>query len=323
MLVAGQVEQLKRAVYDAQSWRPDSILGGDDLWEEFSKHTKFSSIRFPHNGLNDMLAGWRDSEITLIGAGSGSGKSTFIKELCASAILQGDKVGAIFLEESPKRTVGGFVTPFLNVPVNLLVQGNLSDAPNNLQRIIKETFDSKVRPNLEVYNHFGIMDPDILVNTFRYMAVSLGCKTLVLDHITMLANTGEEGNERGILDGVMNRLRSMVQETSSRMIVVSHLKRPSGRPYEEGAPIHLGSFRGSTQLVCLSDNVLALERNQQHPQNSDFTRIRGLKCRISGYTGIAGWAKYDKKTGRMLESEEPSGGILGDSEGESGGEESY
>lgn len=317
MLKNQQEEGLRSAIYNAQTWRPDSILGGDDLWSEYSKTINFTSINFPHSGMTELLAGWRDSEITLIGAGSGSGKSTFIKELCAAAIRQGDKVGAIFLEEAPKRTVNGFITAFIDKPLNVLIQGNLSSASPELQEEIKTVFNEKIKPNLEVYNHFGVLDPDILVNTFRYMVVSLGCKTLILDHITMLGNTSEDGSERTVLDSTFNKLRAMVQETGARMIVVSHLNRPKGRPYEEGAQIHLGSFRGTTQLVCLSDNVIGLERNQQHPKNKDYTHIRVLKCRITGDTGSAGWMFYDKNTGRMKEAQPPDGGILGNQEEES------
>ena len=113
-----------------------------------------------------------------------------------------------------------------------------------------------------------------------------------------------------MLDQTMQKLRAMVEETRTRLVIISHLNRPPGnKPYEEGAQVHIGAFRGSTQLVCLSDNVLGVERNQQHVKNSDYTRIRSLKCRITGGTGVAGWLHYNKDTGRMIEVEEPPGGL--------------
>lgn len=54
-------------------------------------------------------------------------------------------------------------------------------------------------------------------------------------------------------------------------------------------------------MAQLSDGVWALERNQQAEdlEEKNLVKIRVLKNRHSGETGLAGYLKYDKETDRL------------------------
>ena len=56
----------------------------------------------------------------------------------------------------------------------------------------------------------------------------------------------------------------------------------------------------------LSDIVLGLERNQQESNEElrNTTRVRVLKNRFTGETGIGGYLTYNRKTARQRRSEE-------------------
>ena len=73
--------------------------------------------------------------------------------------------------------------------------------------------------------------------------------------------------------------------------------------HENGKEVTLSHLRGSASIAHLSDSVIALERNQQ--ADNDFeantTKIRVLKNRYRGETGIACHLHYDTTTGRMSE----------------------
>jgi twinkle protein len=51
----------------------------------------------------------------------------------------------------------------------------------------------------------------------------------------------------------------------------------------------------------LSDMVFGLERNQQDEEEPDVTRVRVLKNRWSGQTGVATSLEYGHDTGRLTE----------------------
>ena len=55
----------------------------------------------PFDGMTEALLGQRPGEITLWTSGTGSGKTTILKEFIFHHLSQGRSVGAIMLEESP------------------------------------------------------------------------------------------------------------------------------------------------------------------------------------------------------------------------------
>ena len=115
-------------------------------------------------------------------------------------------------------------------------------------------------------------------------------------------------NERKAIDMLMTQLRSLVEETGAGIVVVSHLRKGDTKstPFEQGGIISLDDLRGSGSLKQLPDTVLALERNQQaDKENSrNVLKIRVLKCRFTGNTGLAGYLKFNK-TKNILEDVDP------------------
>ena len=142
------------------------------------------------------------------------------------------------------------------------------------------------------------------------MAQALECKWIILDHLSILVSGQEEsfGDERKSIDMLMTKLRSLVEQTGIGLLLVSHLRRPTGdKGHEDGKEVSLSHLRGSASIAHLSDGVIALERNQQDDDEvlANTTVVRILKNRYTGDTGIATHLFYDKATGRMTEIENP------------------
>ena len=90
------------------------------------------------------------------------------------------------------------------------------------------------------------------------------------------------------------------------MILVSHLRRAAGdKGHEQGVEVSLSHLKGSQGISQLSDCVIALERNQQSddPEEANTTRVRVLKSRYTGDTGLACSLKYNSNTGRLYETD--------------------
>ena len=120
----------------------------------------------------------------------------------------------------------------------------------------------------------------------------------------MLVLSMLEGDERKAIDGIMHRLRTMVEETGCGMILVSHLRRVEGnRGHENGIETGLSHLRGSQSIAQLSDCVISLERNQQSDDalEASTTKVRVLKSRYTGDVGVATRLLYCKVTGRLQE----------------------
>ena len=294
-LQAGRGKEVIDAIWGAKEYRPDGIVSAADLWEPVSSTETVASDPYPFDGLTTKTGGVRKRELVTITAGSGIGKSLFCRELAYDLMVnKGKKVGYIALEENNARTLLGFMGIHLNKPVHIhrdgVEHGDLRTA-----------FDA-VSDGLHLYDSFGSIDPDNLIDRLRYLAVGLQCDALFLDHISIAISGLEDIDERRALDIMMTKLRSLVEETGVSLFVVSHLKRPSmgDKGHEQGLQTSLAQLRGSHAIAQLSDMVIGLERNQQG-DNPNETIVRVLKNRFSGDTGVAASLHYCKDTGRLTE----------------------
>lgn len=298
MLLAGRGKEVIDAIWSAKTYRPDGIVSGSDTWDIVSSVDAESKFDYPYAGLNEMCGGIRQAELVTVTAGSGIGKSLFCRELAHHlAITHGESVGYVALEETVKRTALGFMAISLNKPLHL-GRGEVTD--EELKASWEATLGTE---RIFMYDHWGSLASDNLINRIRYLARGCGCKWIVLDHISIVVSGNGEGDERRLLDNTMTALRSLVNETGVGMILVSHLKRPEGnKGHEDGLHTSLAHLRGSASIAQLSDIVIGLERNQQSDDPNETT-VRVLKNRYSGVTGEAGKLRYCQATGRLEQAE--------------------
>ena len=295
-LQAGDSKAIVSMVYQAKEYEPDGIVNGNTLLTPVLEDPKVDSIDYSFPCLNENILGARKGEMVVWCAGTGSGKSTAIGEqIYKFCVEQGQKVCVFNLEENNLRSARRYVGIHLNHPIHI-DRGNLTD-----EQITKAFNETLGTGRLYLYDHFGSIDPTVLLNRIRYCVTSLGCDWVFLDHISILVSGMDQNqDERRAIDSTMTKLRSLVEETGCGMHVVSHLKRPTGdRGFEDGHKINVNSLRGSGSIGQLADIVLGLERDQQ--DGSSECKLRVMKNRFTGWLGVAGTVKYYEKTGRMLE----------------------
>ena len=67
-----------------------------------------------------------------------------------------------------------------------------------------------------LYDHFGSMDCEDLINRVRYMVVGLDCKVIFIDHLSILVSGLDILDERKAIDKTMTLLRQLTQEVLVR-----------------------------------------------------------------------------------------------------------
>jgi twinkle protein len=296
--------------WSAESYVPDGIVAGTNLWDLVSTPPAPAQCMYPWEGLNKITYGIRYGELVTITAGSGMGKSQILREIIWGILQNTDEnIGLMFMEEGIRKTGLSMMSLAANKPLHLP-----DTEANDEER--KDAFERTLGTGrLYLFNHFGSNSIETIVNRIRYMGKALGCKYVFLDHLSLIVSSQENGDERKALDELMTKLRTAVQELDIALFAVSHLKRPDGRGHEDGATTSLSQLRGSGAIAQLSDMVIGAERNGQAEDivERNTTRLRVLKSRYSGETGPACCLLYTKQTGRMLEVEDrPIDGIEDD-----------
>lgn len=299
MLQAGRGKEIIDAMWGAKVWRPDEIVSGTDLWEKIIEPNPHAQVPYPWEGLNKALLGMRQKEIVTICAGSGIGKSTVVGELAHYLVCAGETVGYVALEESVKQSAMRMLSIEMNQPLHLLPQEKWD------RKKLRAAYDKTVGSGRWfTYDHFGSLEADNLFNRLRYLVTGCECKWVVLDHVSIVVSGMGDGDERRLIDNLMTKLRSLVEQLGFGLIIVSHLKDTEGKSLEEGGQTHLNLLRGSRSIGQLSDVVIGFERNQQDPLNRNLLAGRVLKNRFVGITGVHCQLKYNQDTGRLSEQKE-------------------
>ena len=284
---------------DATVYTPSGIENASNDFDRLWSEQNLQSIDFPWKALQDRTYGIRQREIITWAAGTGVGKSSFMRELQHFYLQSTDmNIGIIALEESVDRTRRGILAIEANDKLHL----NEVFSQYSKEEIKKHFDNTLGTGRVYLYDHFGSMNCEDLLNRVRYMVVGLDCKVIFIDHLSILVSGLDIQDERKAIDKTMTMLRQLTEETGCAIHLVTHLRRMnSDRSHEDGAEINLSHLRGSHGISQISDTVIALERDTQadEEREANTTTMRVLKCRYTGDAGVAGRLYYNKINGRL------------------------
>lgn len=297
-LLDGQSKAIMDAIWNASPFIPDGVVSAKSLKQRVKEKKVAPSIPLSApQELREMTKDAREGELLLVTSGSGSGKSTFVRQNTYNWFhTMGIPVGVAMLEEAVEETVQDIVGLHLKTRYR-----------QNPEATTEEQFDAAFDAVFEtdrlfLYDSFAESVEDRLIAKLHYMAKAQHCKVIVLDHISIVVSAMDDNSdERKTIDRLMTKLKAFAKTSGVLMVVICHLKNPEkGTPHEEGRVIKVTDLRGSGALRQLSDTIIAAERNQQgeHP---NIVLFRVLKCRFTGSTGVGGYMRYNPVTGWLEE----------------------
>jgi twinkle protein len=285
------------AIWNAQPWSPAGILQGEELWEKLLERQSTESIPYPLclQGVNDKVNGMRFGEVDLFTSGTGSGKSTVIKEIVLSLKeATEDSIGIISLEESPGDTVEKFL--------GMYMQKNLADyeaTPEEERKAFDDVFGDK---RIKLLDHQGSVSDDSLMDKIETLCL-MGCKYLILDHLTIAVSEVDSSDVNGAIDKVMSDILKTAKKHNVWFGVISHLRKTGlqSTSFEEGKLPSMDDIKGSGSIKQISFQIIAFARNMiaGNEAERNTIKVRVLKSRFTGRTGDAGGAFFDSSTGRL------------------------
>lgn len=300
-LKAGKSKEFRDAWYSKAYYRPDNLIYSSETQSLISEYDPKPDAFYPYEGLNQLLWGLYKPSLVVVTAGSGVGKTQAVKDLLLNLFqTTDDKIGCLFLEESVKQSIYQLISMDMKSNINnpeIYEKTN----KNDIHASWKKLFSSD---RWMFWDHFGSSSLDAVCEQVRYLSANFGASWIVLDHVSIVVSSQENGDERKALDEIMTRLRKLCEELRIGIILVSHLKRPNGSDsHEEGGITSLAQLRGSAGIGQLADVVLGLERNGQHEDEflRNLVTVRVLKSRKTGRTGPACYLLYDPDASSFTE----------------------
>jgi twinkle protein len=287
-LQEGKVKEFHKEWWDAPAYMPDGIKLGSDMWDEIINRPKHFQVDYPFAGLNRLTYGIRLSEMVVLTAETGIGKTSILKEveyaLLANPELKekGYGVGFIHLEEPNYDTALGLMSIYANKPYHL------PDTERTVDEL-RAAYDAVINSSrVVIWDHFGSNSVEAVLDKIRHMH-ALGCKYIVLDHLSIVVSD-QSGDERKQLDEIATKAKTLCMELNLALICVIHQNRQ-------------GQIRGTAGVEQLANIVIKLYRNNTdlNEWRRNVTKIMVEKNRFCGRTGPACYLFYNGITGRLEE----------------------
>jgi twinkle protein len=292
-LQAGEEDELRNIFHNAQRYLPKTIVAVTNrMVKRVLSEAPSVGVPFPFPTLNSMTYGMRRGESILLTAPPGVGKTELMHALEYQLLKEtNDNVGAIFLEEPKGQHLRSLASIELGRPAFVPDHGvSDDDVAAAIQAAVKD--DSR----LFIYDHFGSSDPDLLIDSIRFLVAACDVGWVLLDHISLVVS-GErsEKDERRALDYISTRLEMLVKELNFGLIFVSHIN-------------DAGQTRGSRAMEQLCDVRIELSRDTKGGSNIVDLLVSKNRPPM-GKSGPAGSLRFDSFRRRFIEvsSPEPEG----------------
>lgn len=304
-LLAKEAESFTKEWWQAPFFKPDGLKLGSDIWDEIIDRKEHFTTMYPFEGLNRLTYGIRLSELVVITADTGVGKTSILKHIEHKLLtdpLVVEKnygVGFLHLEEPNGDTALGLLSIHNRTPYHL---PDVDRPEGDLRKAYDEVLNND---RVVIWDHFGSNSVDAVLDKVRHMA-ALGCKYIVLDHLSIIVSD-QAGDERKQLDEITTKLKTLTMELDLAVIAVIHTNRQ-------------GQIRGTAGVEQLANIVLRLERDKTDANEwrRNVTKVTVEKNRFCGYTGPASYLFYNKETARLMELDDDEvivfeqGGAIGD-----------
>ena len=284
-LLNGWSNDFRDEWWKAPTYTPAGLKLGKDMWDEISAPKNYETVPYPWPGLNDKTYGIRLSELVIVTAETGVGKTSVLKEIEHYLLGNTDKgIGLLHLEEPNSDTALGLMSITANKPLHL---PDVREEVSNDE--LRSYFDSTVNTDrVVIWDHFGSNSIHEVLAKIRHMS-ALGCKYIVLDHLSIVVSD-QSGDERKQLDEISTKLKTLCMELNISVIAVIHQNRQ-------------GQIRGTAGVEQLANIVIKLHRDREDVDEwrRNVTKVVIQKNRFCGITGPGVYLWYNKLTGRLEE----------------------
>jgi len=192
-----------------------------------------------------MLGGQRPGEVITWVGGTGSGKSSFIRQLLANLYESGTKSLYVPLEDLPEVS---------DVLLAQLVLGvDYIHNPDADQQQLVDTV-LKVAELIEVLQPGEATTLESLLHQFEYAVRQRDARVIVLDHITWLAESS--GDATKTLQMAMPLIKSLAVKHGITVLLVSHMNRDKSD--KDDTQPNLARVKHSAAIAQASDAMLGL-----------------------------------------------------------------
>lgn len=334
MLLADRGYEIKKYLYNAELYKPSSILElTDDIKSLITKPEM--GIPWPWDCLTEYTNGFQFGKLFIVAAAPNIGKTQFIKELVFNFIDHNINVAWYNFEQTTKDSILSILSSKLNKPL---------DDPQNTwwdEEAISKAYD-EIKNYITLFNtdQEEIKNIDDLIMDFKYQVKCFNSKVVILDNLTAMCSNpiidGKHVSEFQYEGYIASRLFNIVKPLGISVFLLSHLAKDKiglstyvttspkneeeylsmtsekmgeyinrpGLTWDTGRMPQTENIAGHKAIPALADVVMVMGRNRLSTDVEERTtmRVRITKNRLNKRAqGAEFKLKYNYDTGQLTE----------------------
>lgn len=240
--------------------------------EVYSNNSDITGLDTGFIDLNKKLGGFHDSDLILIAARPGMGKTAFALNLVLNASLKSNASVAVFsLEMSKDQLVQRLVSCQRNVPLKNIANGRIADDE------WKKLMDGmKILGQTKIYidDTPGINVSEIR-SKCRKLKLDKGLDMIMIDYLQLMEGEGKNENRQQEVSKISRSLKILAKEMNCPVVALSQLSRntESGKDHMP----KLSDLRDSGAIEQDADIVMFIYRDEYYNDDSDKKNIADIK----------------------------------------------
>jgi replicative DNA helicase len=236
--------------------------------EEASKHEgNLTGIASGFIGLDRITAGWQRSDLIILAARPGMGKTAFVLSMARNIAVEFNKAVAVFsLEMSALQLVTRVISMETELPAEKLKKGNLEDYEwEQLNSKIGKLTDAKLiiddTPALTIF--------ELRAKCRRLMQRPGGVQMIIIDYLQLMVGSQDnKGNREQEISTISRSLKALAKELDVPIICLSQLNRSVETRGGSKKPV-LSDLRESGAIEQDADMVLFIYRPEYYKIDED------------------------------------------------------
>lgn len=223
---------------------------------------KVQGIETGFRDLDILLNGWQRSDLIILAARPGMGKTAFVLCTARHAIKKGMPVALFSMEMSAMQLYKRMASQETEIPHDIIKKGMDQSTENTFKR------DMDMLKNAPLYiDDQGGLTLFELRNKARKLKRDKKIQMIIIDYLQLMGGSGKEGNREQEISIISRGLKSLAKELDIPIIALSQLSRKvEERPSK--IPI-LADLRDSGSIEQDADMVFFLYRPEYYGFNYD------------------------------------------------------
>ena len=284
------LEYAEQKIYELRQGKDTSALShiGLSAAESFDRLRKLSGkdrekylgIPTGFSYLDKMLTGLGRSDLVILAARPGMGKTSFVLNIATNVAKRGMPVAVFSLEMTKEQLTSRIISAEAHIDSQIMRSGNIQvDEWDNISRAVGEISDLPIY--LDDTSNVSVSDIKAKIRRLNQDPNKENVGLVVIDYLQLMS-TGKRNESRvQEISEITRNLKIMAKELNVPLIVLSQLSRSAEKGQGRDARPALSDLRDSGSIEQDADVVLFLYRDAYYSQGDPDVDQSKAECIVA------------------------------------------